>query len=229
MNWNNLFFLIFPYLALTLALVVTVYRSLTRPFTISSLSSQLLERKQLFWGSVPFHYGIGYILLGHLLALLFPKSLLLWNSVPLRLYLLEFTGIAMGVWALVGLLILIWRRVGNARIRVVSSRMDYVILFLLLVSVSTGVIVATSYRFGSSWFASIFTPYLWSILSLQPQPGLVAPLPWVIKLHVINFFVLLALFPFSRLVHIITYPLGYLLRPWQIVIWARRRLDLQEH
>lgn len=228
MNWNNLFFLIFPYLAIILALVVTVYRSLFRPFTISSLSSQLLERRRLFWGSISFHYGIIYILLGHLLALIFPKGLLLWNAVPLRLYLLEFTGIAMGVWALVGLLILIWRRIGNARIRAVSSSMDYVVLILLLVSVLTGVIVATSYRFGSFWFTGIFTPYLWSILSLQPRPELVAPLPWVIKLHVINFFVLLALFPFSRLVHIITYPLGYLLRPWQIVIWARQRINLPE-
>ncbi len=228
MNWNNLFFLIFPYLALILALVVTVYRSLLRPFTISSLSSQLLERRRLFWGSISFHYGIVYILLGHLLALIFPKGLLLWNAVPVRLYLLEFTGIAMGVWALVGLLILIWRRVGNARIRAVSSGMDYVILILLFVSLITGVIVATSYRFGSYWFTGIFTPYLWSILTFQPKPDLVAPLPWVIKLHVFNFFVLLALFPFSRLVHIITYPLGYLLRPWQVVIWARRQLDAPE-
>jgi nitrate reductase gamma subunit len=225
-NWNNLFFLILPYLALILALVVTVYRSITRPFTISSLSSQLLERKQLFWGSISFHYGIVYILLGHLLALIFPKSLVLWNAVPLRLYLLELTGIAMGIWALAGLLILIYRRAANARIRAVSSAMDYLVLFLLLVSVVTGVIVATSYRFGSYWFTSIFTPYLWSILTLQPQPELVAPLPWTIKLHVINFFVLLALFPFSRLVHIITYPLGYLIRPWQIVIWARRRMNI---
>jgi nitrate reductase gamma subunit len=227
-NWNNLFFLIIPYLALILAVVVTVYRSILRPFTISSLSSQLLERRKLFWGSISFHYGIVYILLGHLLALIFPKGLLLWNSVPLRLYLLEFTGIAMGVWALVGLLILIWRRVGSARIRAVSSSMDYVVLILLLVSVLTGVIVATSYRFGSFWFTGIFTPYLWSILTFQPRPELVAPLPWVIKLHVINFFVLTALFPFSRLVHIITYPLGYLLRPWQIVIWGRRRMDVPE-
>jgi nitrate reductase gamma subunit len=227
-NWNNLLFLIFPYLALILALVVTVYRSLVRPFTISSLSSQLLERRQLFWGSISFHYGIIYILLGHLLALIFPKSLVLWNAVPVRLYLLEFTGIAMGVWALVGLLILIWRRVGNARIRAVSSGMDYIVLFLLLVSLTSGVIVATSYRFGSYWFTGIFTPYLWSILTFQPQPALVAPLPWVIKLHVFNFFVLLALFPFSRLVHIITYPLGYLLRPWQIVIWARRQVNAPE-
>ncbi len=228
MNWDNLFFLIFPYLALIVALVVTVYRAITRPFTISSLSSQLLERKQLFWGSISFHYGIVLILLGHLLALVFPKGIVLWNAVPLRLYLLEFTGIALGVWALIGLLVLVWRRVGNARIRTVSTGMDYIVLFLLLVSVISGVIVATTYRFGSYWFTGIFTPYLWSILTLQPRPALVVPLPWVIKLHVLNFFVLLAIFPFSRLVHIITYPLGYLLRPWQIVIWARRRINLSE-
>jgi nitrate reductase gamma subunit len=228
MNWDNLFFLIFPYLALIVALVVTVYRAIARPFTISSLSSQLLERRQLFWGSISFHYGIVLILLGHLLALVFPKGIVLWNAVPLRLYLLELTGIALGVWALAGLLVLVWRRVGNARIRAVSSGMDYIVLFLLLVSVVTGVIVATTYRFGSYWFTGIFTPYLWSILTLQPQPALVSPLPWVIKLHVLNFFVLLAIFPFSRLVHIITYPLGYLLRPWQIVIWARRRINLSE-
>jgi nitrate reductase gamma subunit len=51
---------------------------------------------------------------------------------------------------------------------------------------------------------------------------MIAPLPWVIQLHVFNFFVLLAVFPFSRLVHIITYPLGYLFRPWQLVVWNRR-------
>lgn len=228
MDWNSILFLIFPYIALILAIVVTVYRSLTRPFTVSSLSSQLLERKKLYWGSISFHYGIVIILLGHLLALLFPKGLLLWNSVPIRLYLLELTGLAMGIWALVGLVILIWRRVGSRRIWAVSTGMDYVILLLLLVSVITGVITATAYRFGSYWFPGIFTPYIWSILTFQPRPDLLAPLPWMIKLHVLNFFVLLALFPFSRLVHIITYPLGYILRPWQIVIRARPALQVEE-
>jgi nitrate reductase gamma subunit len=68
----------------------------------------------------------------------------------------------------------------------------------------------------------VFTPYLWSILTLQPRLDLVAPLPWLIKLHVVNLFILLAVYPFSRLVHIFTYPLGYLLRPWQIVAWPRK-------
>ena len=97
MNWNLILFNIFPYMALIIAVVVTIYRSIYRPFTISSLSSQLLENKQLYWGSISFHWGIVLILLMHLLAVIFPKSLLLWNAQPLRLYLLEFSGLALGV------------------------------------------------------------------------------------------------------------------------------------
>ncbi len=223
MNWDTLFFVIFPYLSILLCVIVTIYRAVYRPFTISSLSSQLLERRQLYWGAISFHWGIVIILTMHLLALLFPRGLTLWNAVPIRLYLLELSGLALAVWSLGGLLVLVWRRLTNRRVRVVSTRMDFVVLVLLLVSVITGLIVATAYRYGSYWFTGVFTPYLLSIFLLQPNVALVTPLPWLIKLHVINFFVLLAIFPFSRLVHIITYPLGYLLRPWQVVIWARKR------
>jgi len=223
MDWNTILFLIFPYTSIILAVVVIFYRSAYRPFTISSLSSQLLERKKLYWGSIPFHYGIVLILLLHLLALVFPKGLQLWNAIPIRLYLLEITGLALGLWSLGGLLVLLWRRLSEARVRSVTTPMDVIVLLLLLVSVVTGVITATRYRFGSNWFTGVFTPYLLSLLTLRPRAELVAPLPWVIQLHVLNFFVLLAIFPFSRLVHIITLPLGYLLRPWQIVIWVRRK------
>ncbi len=226
MDWNQLFFVIFPYTSLSLFIAVTAYRSLFRPFTVSSLSSQLLERKKLYWGSIPFHYGVVLILLMHLLALLFPKGLMLWNAVPIRLYLLEFTGFVMGLWSLAGLVILLWRRVSESRIRVVTTPMDVVVLLLTILSMLTGVLTAAGYRFGSTWFTGVFTPYVWSILSLQPRPELVAPLPWVIQLHVLNFFVLLAVFPFSRLIHIITWPLGYLIRPWQIVVWMRKRTQM---
>jgi len=225
-DWNQLFFVIFPYTSLSLFIAVTAYRSLFRPSTVSSLSSQLLERKKLYWGSIPFHYGVVLILLMHLLALLFPKGLMLWNAVPIRLYLLEFTGFVMGLWSLAGLVILLWRRVSESRIRVVTTPMDVVVLLLTILSMLTGVLTAAGYRFGSTWFTGVFTPYVWSILSLQPRPELVAPLPWVIQLHVLNFFVLLAVFPFSRLIHIITWPLGYLIRPWQIVVWMRKRTQM---
>lgn len=222
MIWNNVFFFIFPYLSIAVFTAVTIYRSVYRPFTISSLSSQLLERRKLFWGSIPFHWGIVLILLGHLGALLFPKTLVLWNSVPIRLYLLELSGFALGIWALVGLLVLIWRRVSEPRVQAVTSMMDAVVLLLLFVSMITGLWTAYFYRFGSFWFTGIFTPYLWSLLTLQPRPEMLLPLPFMIKLHVFNFFLLLAIFPFSRLIHIITYPLGYLIRPWQLVVRTRR-------
>lgn len=222
MNVNTLLFVVLPYISLVIFLAVSIYRSIYRPFTVSSLSSQLLERRKLYWGSIPFHYGIVIILLAHLVALVLPGGLRLWNAVPIRLYLLEATGLALGLWALLGLLILLWRRVSERKVRVVTTPMDIVLLLLLLVSVITGVLTATLYRFGSSWFTVVFTPYIWSVLTLRPMVSLVAPLPWLIKLHVINFFVLLAVFPFSRLIHLATYPIGYLIRPWQIVIWNRR-------
>ena len=220
--WNNVEFVYFPYVSILLFLVVSIYRSVYRPFSISALSSQLLENKKLYWGSISFHYGVIIVLFGHLTALLLPQGLLLWNSLPIRLYLLEGTGLALGLWALVGLGILVWRRLTTRRILAVTTPMDLLVLALLLVSVISGVLIATLYRFGSYWFTGVFTPYLLSLLILQPRPELVAPLPWIIKLHVLNFFILLAVFPFSRLIHIATYPIAYLVRPWQILIWNRK-------
>lgn len=222
MDWNIIFFVIWPYISLTLFIFVTIYRSVVQPFTISSLSSQLLENKKLYWGSISFHYGVVLVLIGHLVALVIPKSVVLWNSVPLRLYLTEITGLALGIWALLGLIILIYRRLINKRVKVVTTWMDWVVLLVVLVSLVTGVLVATLYRFGSYWFTGVFSPYLVSLAVFQPQIDLVAPMPWLIKLHVINNFLLAAIFPFSRLIHIFTYPISYLIRPWQIVIWNRK-------
>lgn len=222
MNWNTLLFLIFPYIALTLFIAVTIYRSIVNPFSVSSMSSQLLEGKKLYWGSISFHYGIIIVLLIHLLALLLPKGVRLWNAVPIRLYILELTGFIMALWSLAGLLILIWRRVSESKVRAVTTPMDLVVLGLLLVSMATGMYTATAYRFGSTWFTGVLTPYIGSLLRFNPQPELVGPLPWMVQLHVVNFFIILAVFPFSRLIHILTFPLGYLFRPWQIVIWMRR-------
>lgn len=222
MDWNTLMFEIFPYVALFSAVAVTIYRSIYRPFSISSLSSQLLERRQLFWGSIPFHWGITIILTMHLVAIFIPQSIVLWNASPLRLYLLEISGIALAVWATFGILVLFWRRVSVERIRAVSTPMDYVVIALLMVALVTGLIIATYYRWGSYWFTGIFSPYVIGILTFRPDAAPLVPLPFTIKLHVFNFYLLGLAFSFSRLVHIITWPLGYLLRPWQIVIALRK-------
>ena len=220
---NQLLFVIFPYVAITLALVGTVVRWRTRPFSVSSLSSQLLERRQLFWGSPAFHWGIILILLAHLAVLLVPQGFEAWNRVPLRLYALEITGFALGVWALLGLAILIYRRASNAKIRAVSTRMDWVVLALLVLQIASGLWIAAGYRFGSSWAPSVVVPYIKGLLLLQPKPELVAYGPLALKLHICAFFALLAVFCFSRLPHLLPVPLGYLARPWQLVIEARPR------
>lgn len=223
MNWNDLLFRIFPYLAAALFVVGTFYRLRYRPFTVSSLSSQLLERRKLFWGSVSFHWGLTLILLAHLAALAVPGTFEAWNSKPVRLYALEATGLALGLWALVGLAILSYRRLSSGRVRAVTTAMDLVVLGLLGAQVLSGVLVAASYRFGSYWGTGVLVPYVRSLLTLDPQPGLMADLPWLVQGHAALFFVFLAVFPFSRLVHIVTLPLGYLFRPWQIVIWPGKR------
>lgn len=215
---NLLLFVVFPYVALALAIVVTVIRWRRHPFSVSALSSQLLEKRKLYWGSISFHWGITIILLLHLAVLIIPRGFELWNGAPLRLYLLEATGLALALWAGAGLAVLLYRRITDHRVRAVTSPADLVVLGIVAVSIGTGIWIAVGYRWGSFWGTAVFVPYVRSLLALQPRPELVEALPWVLKAHVLAAFAFLAAFPFTRLVHIITLPLGYLTRPWQKVI-----------
>ncbi|HLF59592.1 MAG TPA: respiratory nitrate reductase subunit gamma [Acidimicrobiia bacterium] len=219
---NEMLFVVLPYVAFTVAIVVSVIRWRRFPFTVSALSSQLLESRRLRWGSISFHWGIGIILIAHLAALVVPRGFELWNGESLRLYLLEGTGLAMGLWTLFGVVVLVSRRLGSPRIRAVTTPMDLVVLGVILLQVITGVWVAVGYRWGSIWGVAVLVPYVRSLITLQPQPELIAALPVILKLHVLSFFLFLILFPFSRLVHIVTLPLGYLTRPFQKVIRSRR-------
>jgi nitrate reductase gamma subunit len=183
----------------------------------------LTANRTLFWGSVPWHYAILIILLAHLVAFLFPTA---WGALmgrPLRLYLLEVTGMALGVSTVIAVALLIVRRATNARVSAVTSVIDWVVLASLLLQVATGVYIAFTLRWGSVWYLHTATPWLWSLVKLDPQVQYLAVLPGVVKVHAFNAFVLLALFPFSRLVHIVSVPLTYLVRPYQVVTWYRER------
>lgn len=219
---SDFFFIALPYLALALAIGVGAYRLYAHPFSYSSLSSQLLESRKLFWGSVPWHYGIGLILLAHLLAAIFPGATTALLGDPVRLVLLECTGIALSLLALVGLVFLIARRTGYAKLaRFVTSGMDGLILALLLLQVLTGIGVALFNRWGGLWYVHTAVPWFWSLARLHPETATVAHLPGFIQFHFVVGFVLILLFPFSRLVHLIKFPLHYLWRPYQKVIWYR--------
>lgn len=212
----------FPYVAVVLAILVGIYRYFNDRFSYSSFSSQFLENRALFWGSVPWHYGILIILSAHVLALLFPELWAVVIAAPERLYTLEVIGLALALAALAGLCILIVRRVGSARIFKVTSLMDWALLAVLLAQVALGFWVALFYRWGSDWYLHTAVPWLTSLAALSPDTRYVTALPLVVKLHMLGGFVIIALFPFTRLVHLVTFPITYLWRPHQVVIWNQR-------
>lgn len=181
-----------------------------------------MENQEHFWALVPFHYGVLVVLSGHVVAWLVPSAVLAWNEKPLRLYVLEVTALVFGLLTLVGLVAVLARRLRVGRVRVVTSPADWVLYLLLLVQVASGVYVAVMHPWGSSWFASALAPYLWSLVRLSPELGTVVALPLAVKVHIVNAYLLIGFFPFTRLVHILVVPNPYLWRKPQVVRWYRR-------
>jgi nitrate reductase gamma subunit len=220
-----LLFGVVPYLAVALAVGGTLYRYRTLRSTVTARSSQLLEGRLLYWGSVSWHWAILVILLAHLLAAVFPGA---WGRLlgsPARLFFLEVSGLALGALALLGLLLLVVRRLAT---RVPTGARDWIVLLLLLLQAATGLWIAFALRWGSAWYLHTAAPWLASLVRLSPRIDEMAVLPWVVKLHAVNGFVLVALLPLTRLVHATVIPVSYLWRPPQLVIWRRAPASTRE-
>jgi nitrate reductase gamma subunit len=208
-----------PYVAMTVFFIVTIQRYRQDSFTYSSLSSQFLENRQHFWSLVPFHYGLLVVLTGHVVAFLIPRSILAWNARPMRLYILEVTALICGILTVVGLVMALTRRSRSDKVRGVTTTSDWVLFAILLFQVITGVLMAVFVGWGSSWFAAAVSPYLWSLVKLQPEINYVIGMPWLVKLHIVSAWVLIGFFPFTRLVHVLVVPNQYLWRRMQVVRW----------
>jgi len=217
-----LLFVVCPYLAIALALGVGIYRAVRDKVAFSSYSSQFLEKQLLYRGSASWHYGILIVLAAHGVALVFPRFWRLLGGSPVQLWGLELSGLSLALLSLVGLAVLIVRRLAVARVRRATSIMDWVLETALFLEVGLGFLVALSYRWGSQWYLATAVPWILSILTFRPDSSYIASLPWLAKLHFFGAFVLVALFPFGRLLHLATSRLSYLFRPYQVVIWQRR-------
>jgi nitrate reductase gamma subunit len=219
---NTFLFVGIPYAAVLVAVLGSIVRYRTDRFSYSTQSSQFLENRALFWGSNAWHYGILAILLAHIAPLIAPGW---WSSLlgePARLYVLEVTGIGLSFLAGLGLLVLIARRLANRRIFTVTSTADWLLLAVLLFQVAFGVAVAIAYRWGGAWYPHTAVPWLRSLVTLHPDASTIASMPWPVKVHAVSAFALFLLFPYTRLVHVVTYPLAYLWRPYQVVLWNRK-------
>jgi len=220
--FDPVLFGILPYVALFVFFLVTIQRYRSRSFSYTSLSSQFLENRLHFWAVVPFHYGILVVLAGHLLAFLLPRQILLWNSDPVRLYLLEITGLIFGILTATGLIASIIRRLRISKVGTVTTKRDWVLYLMLLFQLVTGIEIAVRLPWGSSWFAAVASPYFWSLVKFSPQVNLISPLPWLVKLHIINAYAVIGFFPFTRLVHVLVVPNPYLWRKPQVARWYGR-------
>ncbi len=222
---NQFNFILLPYVVMLIFFLGTIFRYFKAPYTYSSLSSQFLENQRHFWGLVPFHYGIVAVLTGHVAAFLLPRQILNWDSQPLRLYILEISGLMFGLLAIVGLVGAILRRITVSKVRKVTNTFDWIVLSLLLAQLLSGVYVAVFHPWGSAWFSAAIAPYLWSLIRFNPDLGYVAMLPLGVKVHIVMAYAIIGIAPFTRLVHILVVPNPFLWRRPQVVRWYRARRE----
>lgn len=220
-TFNMLAFVVYPYLALTTFVVGHPYRYFTDPYNWNSKSSELLDKDSLKYGITIFHWGIIVTFLGHLSGLLTPQWFL--DKLGINAEIHEFMAIAVGIvvgsLAFVGLILLLARRLGRKRIFVHTSANDFVTLGLLLFVVAAGLYNALLGGYGKQVLYTV-APWIRSILTLTPDPKLMADVPWTYKVHILGALTLLGFSPFSRLVHIWSAPFPYFIRSY--IVFRRR-------
>jgi nitrate reductase gamma subunit len=223
--FNMLAFVVYPYLALTIFVVGHPYRYFSDPYNWNSKSSELLDKDSLKFGITIFHWGIIVTFLGHLSGLLTPQWFL--DKLGINAEIHEFVAIAVGIvvgaLAFAGLIALLIRRLTRTRVFVHTSVNNFVTLGLLLFVVGAGLYNAL---FGGYGTASLYTiaPWIRGILTLTPDPDLMADVPWTYKVHILGALAVLAFSPFSRLVHIWSAPFPYLIRSY--IVFRRRAAEL---
>lgn len=228
MNTSNtpamLLWIVLPYMSITLFVAGHIWRYRRDQFGWTCRSSQLLESRLLAWGSNLFHYGALAAIAGHIVGILVPTDVTTTVGVTENGYhlLSAGAGTAAGLCCLVGLLILIYRRAAIPRVRRTTSYVDIAVYALLAAIIVLGIldtfvkgVLGGGYNYRATvgvWFRGIF------LLHLHPE--LMASAPLLYQAHAATAWLLFALWPFSRLVHVWSVPVQYLGRPY--ILYRRR-------
>ena len=222
MDLNQIVFGVYPYIALSVLVIGSVIRFDREPYTWRTGSSQLLRRKQLMAGSVLFHLGVLAIFGGHFVGLLTPIAV--WDALGVshgaKQMLAIVAGGLAGTAALAGGALLLHRRLSDARIRNNSSFGDTAILVVLLIQLILGLTTipySLQHRDGEEMVK--FMNWAQGIFTFQGGAAAnVADVAWVFKAHLALGLTILLVFPFTRLVHMLSAPVWYLnRRGWQLV------------
>ncbi|MEU1147756.1 respiratory nitrate reductase subunit gamma [Streptomyces sp. NPDC005863] len=210
---------VLPYLVLAVLIMGTAWRYRYDRFGFTTRSSQLHEHRLLSIGGPLFHYGLLFVVAGHVIGLLVPETLT--ESVHVHEWLYHANALLVGGTAglatLAGLAILLYRRARVPAVRAGTSRSDRVVYPVLVCVILAGLTATATtlrpdsydYRLGVSvWFRSLF--------ALDPDVTAMAGAPLAYQVHAVLGMTLFALWPFSRLVHAFTAPVAYLARPYVV-------------
>lgn len=219
---NTFIFIVLPYAALALFICVTPYRYFSNRLTWSAYSTQFLERKTLFWGINPWHYGIIPVLAAHFIGIIAPGPMKVFLGNQETLVTLESIGLALGVFALFGCLVLLLRRVNAPMLNKVTFTSDWLLLLLLAAQAASGVYISMFMRWGSQWYLHTAVPYFYSLLTFTPQVEYLADFPLVLKLHAAGAFLIVAVLPFTKLVHLLYNPVAFLTSPPILYRWRAK-------
>ncbi len=223
---NHLLFGIYPYIALVTLAVGSIIRFEREPYSWRAGSSQLLRRKQLIWGSVLFHAGVLVVLFGHVVGLLVP--IWIFETIHFKHEWKQVLAVAVGGVAgsisFVGATLLLHRRLFDERIRVNSTFADTGILALLwlqlllglaTIPVSLGHLDGTEMVRFMAWANGIF-------MFNQEASSYIANSTSIFRVHIVVGLTIFLLFPFTRLVHMLSAPVRYLWRPGYQVVRSRK-------
>lgn len=222
MDLNQILFGVYPYVALSVLVLGSVIRFDREPYTWRTGSSQLLRRKQLMAGSVLFHLGVLAIFGGHFVGLLTP--VIVWDTLGVthgaKQMLAIVAGGVAGAFAMVGGLLLLHRRLMDPRVRANSSFTDTAILIMLMAQLTLGLAtipISLTHRDGSEMLKFMY--WAQGIFTLRPGVAdYIADAHWIFKAHLTLGLTILLVFPFTRLVHMLSAPVWYLnRRGWQLV------------
>ncbi|GAA2000290.1 respiratory nitrate reductase subunit gamma [Catenulispora subtropica] len=220
-----------PYISAAILVTGLVWRYRYDKFGWTTRSSESYERKVLNIASPMFHYGILFVLVGHLIGLFVPAS---WTdaigfSEQWYNLLSLFAGTAAGVLAVVGIGMLIYRRRTTPAVFRATTRNDklmYVVLFAAIIMGLVAKLTHAGIHEGYDYRSTI-APWCRSLFTLNPKVSLMADVPVLFQIHAVIGLLLFALLPFTRLVHMFSAPVQYLFRPY-IVYRSRDPRGLAE-
>ncbi|HIH2762472.1 MAG TPA: respiratory nitrate reductase subunit gamma [Candidatus Azoamicus sp. MARI] len=216
LKFYNLMFSYYPYISIFVFILGSLYRYENNQYTWKSGSSQLLDNKLFFWSSNLFHFGILFLIFGHFFGLLTPKFLYSKIISPDKKQIIAMTsGGFAGILCFIGLTLLIYRRISNARIYLTSNKTDIIILLMLYLQLLLGLLsIFISYKHIDNPSTMIaLANWVQGIFLFTPDIHLfIINEHWLFKFHLLLGMTILLFFPFTRLVHVFSFPYLYLLR-----------------